>query len=200
MRYSDEYNALLGKINIQKEIYTKKLSETDTETESKIQFLMEKIKKCGVVVVIYFLVAVSMLGIIFSILTYYNKREWIVYIFIALTIILVIFIGREMFYKFKLNKIYQEKQSTVKEQDEIRNSINNLNDQICSLVLSVITINEHFNELSMIESEELLQLKWEQYTKNIMGAINKKYDYSPTYSDYQEYYKMYEKSYETRKQ
>ena len=90
-------------------------------------------------------------------------------------------------------KILNEAKEKHKEANtDIRQKILAYNNKISSLVISVLTLNEHFNELATITNEQELLKKWDKYTKEMNMAINKQYNYHPTYSEHQEYYRDYE--------
>lgn len=193
MHCKEEYKALLAKINAEKELYAKKEAEVSVEVETSIQYTKENIEKWKKRTVLYFIIACVCLWPIYYFFTYFNIKK---YIFLVLTIFLLGLIALlivEKIYINKMKKYDKIKQPNQLEKEEIINKINLLNKQIESLIVSVITINEHYNELSNITNEDLLQKKWSQYTKQLIMAINYKYNYSPTYTDYQEYFSEYEK-------
>ena len=111
-----------------------------------------------------------------------------------------VFIGFEITFKIKLKVLNEEKEKHKEANTDIRKKILDYNNKISSLVISVLTLNEHFNELATITNEQELYKKWEQYTKEMNMAINKKYNYHPTYSEHQEYYRDYEKYLESQKE
>ena len=78
--------------------------------------------------------------------------------------------------------------------EKVREKIRDLNNLISSLTVSIITLNEHFYELSNITDDNLLKEKWHKYSNEIIMAINKKYSFNVTYTEYQEYLKEYEES------
>ena len=55
MRSSQEYKALIAKINIEKSLYAEKELLVNDELEQKIQYVTEKIKKFNSIFVICFL-------------------------------------------------------------------------------------------------------------------------------------------------
>ena len=95
-------------------------------------------------------------------------------------------------YKVKLNHLSKKKEQEDQEKTAIRSKIKELNDQISALVLSVIVLNEHFYELSLIQSKELREKRWEELIFNQNVAINRLYNYVPTTEDFLNYYKEYE--------
>ena len=66
MRGSQEYKALLAKINIEKEIYSQKDLYVNEELENKIQYCVEKIKKFNILVVVSFSLSLVLLGVIYE--------------------------------------------------------------------------------------------------------------------------------------
>ena len=105
---------------------------------------------------------------------------------------LIVILSFEITYKVKLKKCNEKKDEEFKGKIEVRDKIRELNNQISSLVVSIITINEHFYELSNITDDNILNEKWKLYSNQIIMAINKKYNYKATYSEYEEYLKDYE--------
>lgn len=196
MRGSQEYKALLANINIQKELYSQKELLVNDELENKIQLNVEKIKKFNILFVIMFALSLVLLGIIYELFKYYNIKQYIGYVVIAMVCGLLVILGFEIVYRNRLEKCNIQKEEEGKEKEEIREKIRELNNQISSLVVSIITLNEHFYELSNIEDQEILNQKWTQYTNEIIMAINKKYSYSVTYTEYQDYLKEYEENHQ----
>lgn len=192
MRSSEEYKALLAKINIKKTIYAEKELEVDDELEQKIQYYVEKVKKMDVIFVICFMSFMVLVGVVYEFFKYYNIKQYIGYVILFLISILVMIFVFSLVFKKKLKKLNKVKDKNNNEKAEIRNTIKSLNNEIVSLVVSIITLNEHYYELSNIDNEELLVQKWEQYTNEIIMAINKKYNYRATYTEYQEYLQEYE--------
>lgn len=192
MRSSEEYKALLAKINIKKTIYAEKELEVDDELEQKIQYYVEKVKKMDVIFVICFMSFMVLVGVVYEFFKYYNIKQYIGYVILFLISILVMIFVFSLVFKKKLKKLNKVKDKNNNEKAEIRNTIKSLNNEIASLVVSIITLNEHYYELSNIDNEELLVQKWEQYTNEIIMAINKKYNYRATYTEYQEYLQEYE--------
>lgn len=192
MRSSEEYKALLAKINIKKTIYAEKELEVDDELEQKIQYYVEKVKKMDVIFVICFMSFMVLVGVVYEFFKYYNIKQYIGYVILFLISILVMIFVFSLVFKKKLKKLNKFKDKNNNEKAEIRNTIKSLNNEIASLVVSIITLNEHYYELSNIDNEELLVQKWEQYTNEIIMAINKKYNYRATYTEYQEYLQEYE--------
>lgn len=192
MRSSEEYKALLAKINIKKTIYAEKELEVDEELEQKIQYYVEKVKKMDVIFVICFMSFMVLVGVVYEFFKYYNIKQYIGYVILFLISILVMIFVFSLVFKKKLKKLNKVKDKNNNEKAEIRNTIKSLNNEIASLVVSIITLNEHYYELSNIDNEELLVQKWEQYTNEIIMAINKKYNYRATYTEYQEYLQEYE--------
>lgn len=192
MRSSEEYKALLAKINIKKTIYAEKELEVDDELEQKIQYYVEKVKKMDVIFVICFMSFMVLVGVVYEFFKYYNIKQYIGYVILFLISILVMIFVFSLVFKKKLKKLNKVKDKNNNEKAEIRETIKSLNNEIASLVVSIITLNEHYYELSNIDNEELLVQKWEQYTNEIIMAINKKYNYRATYTEYQEYLQEYE--------
>lgn len=198
MYCKEEYKALLAKINIEKEKYAQKDFFITTELETKIQYVQENITKWQKRTLIYFITACISLWPIFYFFTYYNIKKYIFLVILVLVLGLFAFLLMEKIYIHRLKKYNQEKQPNEEEKVQIINKINELNKQIESLIISVITINEHYNELSNITNEEQLVNKWNYYTKQLIMAINYKYNYKATYTDYQEYFQNYEKQLENK--
>lgn len=192
MRSSEEYKALLAKINIKKTIYAEKELEVDDELEQKIQYYVEKVKKMDVIFVICFMSFMVLVGVVYEFFKYYNIKQYIGYVILFLISILVMIFVFSLVFKKKLKKLNKVKDKNNNEKSEIRETIKSLNNEIASLVVSIITLNEHYYELSNIDNEELLVQKWDQYTNEIIMAINKKYNYRATYTEYQEYLQEYE--------
>lgn len=195
MRSSQEYKALLAKINIEKSIYAEKELMVDDELEQKIQLITEKIKKINSIIVICFLSFLVLTGLIYEFFKYYNIKKYIIYVVLFLISILVVLFIFEIIYKKKLKKCNDQKEKNDEEKQILRNKIRELNSQISSLVVSIITLNEHYYELSNIKDNSILEQKWDIYTNEIVMAINKKYGYKATYTEYEEYLKEYELSY-----
>lgn len=195
MRSSQEYKALLAKINIEKSIYAEKELMVDDELEQKIQLITEKIKKINSIIVICFLSFLVLTGLIYEFFKYYNIKKYIIYVVLFLISILVVLFIFEIIYKKKLKKCNNQKEKNDEEKQILRNKIRELNSQISSLVVSIITLNEHYYELSNIKDNSILEQKWDIYTNEIIMAINKKYGYKATYTEYEEYLKEYELSY-----
>lgn len=192
MRCRDEYRALISKINIEKAKYAEEEQKVNDDLEASIQITTEKMKKWNNRIVIYIFAFMVFVGVIYEMLIFYNNKAMILIIIgIGLIILMAIF-GVEIFYRVKLKKLNALKNEDDDEKIKLRDSINNLNNQIASLIVSVITLNEHFVELSNIKDETLLYQKWDEYTKQVIMSINKKYNYQATYSEYQEYYDEYE--------
>lgn len=198
MRNSQEYKALLAQINVQKELYSQQEALVNDELEQKIQYTVEKVKKFNVLFVIVFALMLVFIGIIYEFFIYYNIKHYIIYVIFGMIEGLGVILGFEITYRIKLRNLNIQKDMEYNEKNIIRAKIRELNDLISSLVISIITMNEHFYELSNIKNEEELLLKWNQYTNEVIMAINKKYSYNVTYSEYQEYLKEYEEDYEKR--
>lgn len=193
MRSSQEYKALLAQINIKKTLYAEKEALVDDELEQKIQYYVEKVKKWDVILVICFTSFLVLTGVIYEFFKYYNIKEYIIYVILFLVSIIVMIFVFSIIFKTKLKKQNNLKEKNDSEKEIIRENIKKLNEEISSLVVSIITLNEHFYELSNIQDEQLLQEKWKKYTTEIIMAINKKYNYRATYTEYQEYLQEYEK-------
>lgn len=192
MRCKEEYRALLTKINVQKGNYAEKEMVVSNELEQKIQITTEKIKKWTVRIVIYVAIMMVLLGTIYDLLTYINQKWLITVVLIAMVVIFLLFTGFEIFYKIKLYKLNIQREKEQLDKKDIRENIVSLNDQIASLVVSVITINEHYYELSSIESSEEKIKKWNEYTKEVIANIHNININHPTYTEYQDYYRDYE--------
>lgn len=192
MRCKEEYKALLTKINVQKGNYAEKEMVVSNELEQKIQITTEKIKKWTVRIVIYVAIMMVLLGTIYDLLTYINQKWLITVVLIAMVVIFLLFTGFEIFYKIKLYKLNIQREKEQLDKKDIRENIVSLNDQIASLVVSVITINEHYYELSSIESSEEKIKKWNEYTKEVIANIHNININHPTYTEYQDYYRDYE--------
>ena len=130
--------------------------------------------------VIYCIICGIVLWPINILLEYYNKPSWVVYVIYAFVIGVFVFIGFEITFKIKLKILNEAKEKHKEENTDIRQKIIAYNNKISSLVISVLTLNEHFNELANLKTDE----------ERI--AINKQYNYHPTYSEHQEYYRDYE--------
>ena len=194
MRGSQEYKALLAKINIQKEIYSQKDLYVNEELENKIQYYVEKIKKFNILVVISFSLSLVLLGIIYEFFKYYNIKQYIGYVVLIMITGLFVLIGFEIAYRKKLKNCNIKKDEEDKDKEKVREKIRDLNNLISSLTVSIITLNEHFYELSNITDDNLLKEKWHKYNNEIIMSIKKKYSYIVTYTEYQEYLKEYEES------
>lgn len=195
MRSSQEYKALIAKINIEKSLYAEKELLVNDELEQKIQYVTEKIKKFNSIFVICFLSFLVLVGIVYEFFKYYNIKEYIIYVILFLISILIMIFVFETVYKTKLKNLNKQKEKDDEEKQIIRNKIRELNSQISSLVVSIITLNEHYYELTNIKDTHVLEEKWELYTNQIIMAINKKYGYKATYTEYEEYLKEYELSF-----
>ena len=84
MRSSEEYKALLAKINIKKTIYAEKELEVDDELEQKIQYYVEKVKKMDVIFVICFMSFMVLVGVVYEFFKYYNIKQYIGYVILFL--------------------------------------------------------------------------------------------------------------------
>lgn len=195
MRSSQEYRALIAKINIEKSIYAEKELIVNEELEQKIQYITEKIKKFNAIFVICFMGFLVLLGLVYEFFKYYNIKQYIGYVAILLISILIMILVFEIVYKTKLKNLNKQKDKDDEEKQVLRKKIRDLNSQIASLVVSIITLNEHYYELSNITNKDLLNEKWDIYTNQTIMAINKKYGYKATYTEYEEYLKEYELSY-----
>ena len=193
MRSSQEYKALLAKINIEKSIYAEKELSVNDELEQKIQYMTEKIKKFNAIFVICFMSFLVLIGIVYEFFKYYNIKQYIIYVVLFLISILIMIIVFEIVYKTKLRKLNKLKEKDDEEKQKIRNRIRELNSEISSLVVSIITLNEHYYELANIDDINILNEKWDLYTNQVVMAINKKYGYKATYTEYEEYLQEYEK-------
>ena len=192
MRCSNEYKALLIKINNQKANYAEKELFVSTDLEQKIQLYTEKRQKWTIRILVASVVMMILLGTIYSLLQIINQRWLIIVIISVMILVFCTFIGFELFYKFKIKKLNTQKIKEDEEKTNVRQRVVSLNDQISTLVVSIIVLNEHFYELSSIENEEERIKKWQKYVLETVEAINYKYFYHPTYTEYQEYYRNYE--------
>ena len=192
MRFNEEYKALLTKINVQKCHYAEREMAYSNELEQSIQLNTEKKKKWTIRIMIYTIFVFIFIGTIANFLLIINEK-WLIWVFIAIfVIIFCVLLGFETYYRIKLKKLNEEKEKEQADKQDIRKIILDLNNQISSLVVGAITLNEHYNELSNIQSDEEKLIKWEKYTKEVIAAINKKYNYTPTYTEYQDFYRDYE--------
>lgn len=192
MRFNEEYKALLTKINVQKCHYAEREMAYSNELEQTIQLTVEKKQKWTARIMIYTIAAFIVAGLVADLLIIINQK-WLIWFIIGLLILgFLVLTGFEVFYIIKLKKLNEQKQKEQEDKKDIRSIINDLNNQISTLVVSIITINEHFNELANMKSDEERLEKWNVYTKEVIAAINKRYKYVPTYSEYQEFYRDYE--------
>lgn len=192
MRFNDEYKALLTKINVQKCHYAEREMAYSNELEQSIQLTVEKKQKWTARIMIYTIAAFIVAGLVADLLVIINQK-WLIWFIIGLLILgFLILTGFEVFYIIKLKKLNEQKQKEQEDKKDIRAIINDLNDQISTLVVSTITMNEHFNELANLKTDEERIAKWESYTKEVIASINKRYNYKPTYTEYQEFYRDYE--------
>lgn len=197
MRSDNEFRSLLAKINVQKEQYAQRELFVSNELEHKIQINTEKKKKNDVYSIVTLAVLIVILGYIYDLLTIINEK-WIISIaVIVMAIIMLFFLVKAIIYKCILSRLNKEKSKEDITKEEIRTKIKALNDEISTLVLSVIVLNEHFYELSEINDPNEREKKWKEYIfyKNV--AINKQYQYFPTTEDYLNYYKEYKQMRET---
>ena len=137
MRGSQEYKALLAKINIEKEIYSQKDLYVNEELENKIQYCVEKIKKFNILVVVSFSLSLVLLGVIYEFFKFYNIKQYIVYVVLFMMLGLFVLIGFEIAYRIKLKNCNKQKEEEGKEKEEIRGKIRDLNNQISSLIVSL---------------------------------------------------------------
>lgn len=196
MRCNREFQALINKINAQKTNYSVKEMFIHTTIEQKLQLTHEKIKKFTTLILVSTAVMLCLLGIIFDFLKIINEK-WIMTILIIVCVgIYLTLWGIEIFYKQRYKSLLNQKEQENKEKYEVMDDINSLNKKISSLVVSVITLNEHFYELSSIENEQELAKKWDLYCKDVIAAVNFKYNYHPTYEGYIDFYREYEKNHQ----
>lgn len=196
MRCNREFQALMNKINAQKTNYSVKEMYIHTTIEQKLQLTHEKIKKFTTLILVSTAVMLCLLGIIFDFLKIINEK-WIMTILIIVCVgIYLTLWGIEIFYKQRYKSLLKQKEQENKEKYEVMDDINSLNKKISSLVVSVITLNEHFYELSSIENEQELAKKWDLYCKDVIAAVNFKYNYHPTYEGYIDFYREYEKNHQ----
>lgn len=192
MRFNDEYKALLTKINVQKCHYAEREMAYSNELEQSIQLAVEKKQKWTARIMIYTVAMLIILGMSADLLVIINQK-WLIWLLILAAIVgFLIFTGFEIYYIRKIKKFNEQKNKEQEDKKDIRAIINDLNHQISTLVVATITLNEHFNELSTLKTDEEKLQKWNIYTKQVIAAINKKYNYTPTYNEYQEYYRDYE--------
>lgn len=192
MRCTNEFRSLLAKINVEKEKYAQRELFVSYELEQKIQIETEKSKKNDVYIIVAFSLLIVILGYIYDFLKIVNQKWIITIVIIIMAIIMGIFIVKGIIYKVKLSRLSKKKEQEDQEKADIRARIKELNDQISALVLSVIVLNEHFYELSLIENKELREKRWNELIFNQNIAINKMYNYVPTTEDFLNYYKEYE--------
>lgn len=197
MRFNEEYKALLTKINVQKCHYAEREMAYSNELEQTIQLTVEKKQKWTARIMIYAIISFIVAGLAADMLVIINQKWLIWFIIGALILGFLILTGFEIFYIIKLKKLNNQKQKEQEDKKDIRAIINDLNDQISTLVVSTITMNEHFHELANLKNDEEKKEKWNIYTKEVIAAINKKYNYKPTYTEYQEFYRDYEQHLET---
>lgn len=192
MRLNNEYQALISKINVKKSNYSEKEMVISNELEHDILETYEKSKKYTIWLVVASAVMVVMAGLIYDFLETINTK-WIMWVIIGICLaVFLTLLGIEIFYKAKLKKLNNKKLKEDASKDDVKKDIISLNDQISILCVSVIVMNEHFYELESIKDEEQRRERWNKYIKETVGAINRKYDYHPTYSEYEEYYRNYE--------
>lgn len=192
MRCGNEFRSLLSKINVEKEKYSQRELFVSNELEQKIQIITEKSKKNDVYIIVALSLLIVMLGYIYDFLKIVNQK-WLITIFvIIMALIMIYFFVKGIIYKVKLKKLYKEKDKEDQEKEQIRARIKELNDEISSLVISVIVLNEHFYELSLINDKEEREKRWKELILKQNVAINKLYKYVPTTEDYLNYYKEYE--------
>ena len=197
MRFNEEYKALLTKINVQKCHYAEREMAYSNELEQSIQLNVEKKNKWTARIMIYVVAAFIFLGLIADLLIIINQK-WLIWVMIGVfVIVFLVLTGFEIYYINKSKKLNLQKEKEQEDKKDIRSIILDLNNQISTLVVSVITMNEHYNELSNLKTEEEKLEKWNIYTSEVIAAINKKYNYKPTYSEYQEYYRDYEQHLES---
>lgn len=191
MRSNEEYKALLAKINVQKGIYAEKEATVNEELEQKIQLAFEKKKKMNNLFVIVSLGMMVLLGIIYEFLKFFNEKESIIFFIIGMVLVVLIILGLGIYHQKVLEKLTRLKEEDA-EKKKIRDQIRELNNEISSLVVSVVVLNEHFEELSNIKDQTILEEKWKLYSNQVIMAINKKYNYQANYNDYQEFLRNYE--------
>ena len=196
MRFNEEYKALLTKINVQKCHYAEREMAYSNELEQSIQLTVEKKQKWTARIMLYTILSFIFIGLIGDFLVIINQK-WLIWFVIALLVIIFcVLTGFEIYYIRKLKKLNIQKEKEQEDKKDIRAIILDLNNQISSLVVAVITMNEHYFELVNLKSDEEKKEKWQLYTKEVIEAINKRYHYNPTYTDYQEFYRDYEQSLE----
>lgn len=192
MRCGNEFRSLLSKINVEKEKYSQRELFVSNELEQKIQIITEKSKKNDVYIIVALSLLIVMLGYIYDFLKIVNQK-WLITIFvIIMALIMIYFFVKGIIYKVKIKKLYKEKDKEDQEKEQIRARIKELNEEISSLVISVIVLNEHFYELSLINNKEEREKRWKELILKQNVAINKLYKYVPTTEDYLNYYKEYE--------
>lgn len=197
MRFNEEYKALLTKINVQKCHYAEREMAYSNELEQSIQLNVEKKNKWTARIMIYVVAAFIFLGLIADLLIIINQK-WLIWVMIGVfVIVFLVLTSFEIYYINKIKKLNLQKEKEQEDKKDIRSIILDLNNQISTLVVSVITMNEHYNELSNLKTEEEKLEKWNIYTNEVIAAINKKYNCTPTYSEYQEYYRDYEQHLES---
>ena len=140
MRFNDEYKALLTKINVQKCHYAEREMAYSNELEQSIQLTVEKKNKWTSRIMIFTVVAFILLGLIADLLIIINQK-WLIWVIIAVFIILFcVLTGFEVYYIKKLKKLNLQKEKEQEDKKDIRAIIQDLNNQISTLVLSVITM------------------------------------------------------------
>ena len=97
-----------------------------------------------------------------------------IYLFYIKVLVVLIILGLGIYHQKVLEKLTRLKEEDA-EKKKIRDQIRELNNEISSLVVSVVVLNEHFEELSNIKDQTILEEKWKLYSNQVIMAINKKY-------------------------
>ena len=126
--------------------------------------------------------------------SFFEKEELLNVMLIELAIIsfigLILFL-KKLSYSRMLKKLNKVQINKLKQDNSLIGGIVSLNTNIDKVIICIITINEHFYELSSITDEKELIKKFDIYAKEVIGAINLKYNFSATYAVYQDLYKEY---------
>ncbi len=192
IRNLKEYKALLANINIQKEEYSKKELAGYNLIDNDLRIIEMRIKKLKLFFVIASAFLIVFLGTLDTFLTVINQK-WVIYIYIS--IIMLIFLAFIILLLINKRCYNQKKKEINFEQTEKMNILDNvvaLNKQISLLTMSIICLNEHFYELSLIEDENELKKRWQNLINEHLMAINMKYSSLLTTESFQNYYKEWE--------
>jgi len=195
IRLTDEYKELLGRINISKSEYSQEHDKVDIELEKDIQYYKEQRKIWDKRLFKYNIAVLIMWGLSFFVMkSFYAQKELLTAMLIELgifSIITVILIVKKESYTILLSKTNKIKNKKHKKENNLIGDFVSLNKDIDKAIISIITINEHYYELSSLKDNKELLKKWDKYTKEIIGVVNLKNNFSSTYSDYQDLYNEY---------